>query len=102
MAAIKSGAISAGRAFANADSMERGRIVGRIGGEIGLAFAGTKGIDKLGKVAKGSQLLGRMGNAVKLTRATGTATATGGMNNLKLTCSCLLLRGRGRLSVKRQ
>ncbi|MFZ5640128.1 MAG: hypothetical protein ACOY4Q_05515, partial [Bacillota bacterium] len=78
MAAIKSGAINAGRAFVNADSMERGRIVGRIGGEIALAFAGTKGIDKLAKVAKGSQLLGRMGNAAKASRAGQILSSTSG------------------------
>gem|GEM_PF-4975525 len=32
IAAIKSGTVNAARAFANADSMEQGRIVGRIGG----------------------------------------------------------------------
>jgi|GEM_PF-3002346 len=94
MAAIKSGAINAGRAFAKADSMEQGRIVGRIGGEIALAFAGTKGIDKLAKVAKGSQLLARTGHAAKLTRATGAAT--GGMNNFRMNLQLFGAKGTGK------
>ena len=97
MAAIKSGAINAGRAFAKADSMEQGRIVGRIGGEIALAFVGTKGVDKIAKVAKGSQVLARTGNAAKLTRATGTAT--GGMKNFQINLQLFGAKGTGKVNI---
>jgi hypothetical protein len=62
--AIQSGVVNAGKEFAKADSFEKGRVVGRIAGEIGLAFVGTKGIDKLAKVGKGSKMLQEAGKAV--------------------------------------
>ena len=53
MEAVKNGAVNVGRAFAAGDAETKGRMLGRLEGEIALAFVGTKGIDKLAKAAKG-------------------------------------------------
>ena|GEM_PF-6449137 len=87
--AIKTGASNVVKAFASGDAETRGKIIGRAAGEIALAFVGTKGVDKIAKVAKGSQVLTKVGEAAKASRvgqALGrTAEASGGFKiNLQL------------------
>ena len=67
--AIKTGAVNVARAFASGDAETRGKIIGRAVGEVALAFVGTKGVDKIAKVAKGSRLVAELGNAAKASRA---------------------------------
>lgn len=67
--AAKNGIVDGAKAFVTANPVQQGRVIGRIGGEIGLVFVGTKGIDKLGKVAKGSQIVARLSQTAKVARA---------------------------------
>ncbi|HEY3373441.1 MAG TPA: hypothetical protein VGK02_00025, partial [Candidatus Aquicultor sp.] len=59
--ALKSAVNKARKDYATGNAATKGKIVGRVAGEVILGVVGTKGVDKLGKVAK----VGKLGKAAE-------------------------------------